>query len=276
MDNLANILDDLVDHITVLKELGQRTIEMDPQIVRDLTAPAAPAARQRTVTGAAAQRQSARKHEPLSKSVLQSSQPLSPAERVQALHEIEAEANHCFDCDRCKTRVKPLTGQGNPNSPDIMFIGPAPDAEDEKAGRTFSGPAGDLLSKMIEAMGYRRDDLFLTNLCKCRADNDRAPLPEEIKACTRFLEEQIRIVRPKTIVVLGEHAIKGLFQNQSHATSPQGAWTQYHGIPVMPTFHPKYILRFRNDAEGQQRQLKSSVWRSLKAVMQLLKRDVPG
>jgi DNA polymerase len=248
---------------------------MDPQIVKDLTAPPKPVVSQKTAPGTDAKRQSRKNHEPLSKSALQSSQPLSPEERTQALREIEAEANHCFDCDRCKTRIKPLIGQGNPNSPDIMFIGPAPDAEDEKAGRTFSGPAGDLLTKMIEAMDYTRGDLFLTNLCKCRADNDRAPLPQEIKACSRFLEEQIRIVRPKSIVLLGEHAIKGLFQNQSHATSPQGAWTQYHGIPVMPTFHPKYILRFQSDAEGQQRQLKSSVWRSLKAVMQLVKRDSP-
>ncbi|MDA3924785.1 MAG: uracil-DNA glycosylase [Kiritimatiellae bacterium] len=273
MDTLTNILDDLADHITVLKELGQRTIEMDPQTVRELTAPVVPVNQQKAIPGMSAKKRTVRKREPLSKSVLQSSKLLSPEERLQELREIETETNHCFDCGLCKSRIKPLIGQGNSNSPDIMFIGPAPDAEDEKAGKTFSGPAGDLLTKMIEAMGYQRGDLFLTNICKCRPANDRPPLQEEIKACTHFLEEQIKIIRPKAIIVLGAHAIKGLFQTQSRSTSPQGAWTQYHGIPVMPTFHPKYILRFHNDAEGQQKQLKSSVWRALKAVMMLLKRD---
>ena len=273
MDNLSNILDDLVDHITVLKELGHRTVEMDPQIVRDITT--APLVAPQPVTPAvkAAKRSTPKTHEPLTKSVLQSSPPLPPEERIQALRELEHEMCHCFECSLSKTRRKPLASQGNPNSPDVMFIGPTPDAEDEKRGQTFSGPAGELLTKMIEAMGYKRDDLFLTNICKCRPENDRAPLPKEMQACTHFLENQIKIVRPKTIVILGEHAIKGLFMNQSRSTSPQGAWTQYHGIPVMPTFHPKYILRFQNDAEGQQRQLKSSVWRALKAVMQLLKKQ---
>ena len=267
MDNLANILDDLVDHITVLKELGQRTVEMDPQIVRNITA-AQPTGKVAKVI----KKQIPKTSEPLTKAVLQNSQPLSAEDRTQELRKIEHETQHCFNCGLCKTRRKPLIGQGNPNSPDIMFIGPAPDAEDERTGQTFSGPDGELLTKMIEAMRYKRDDLFLTNICKCRPENDRAPLPKEMQACTCFLEEQIKIIRPKTIVILGEHAIKGLFINQSRSTSPQGAWTQYHGIPVMPTFHPKYILRFQNDIEGQQRQLKTSVWRALKAVMQLLKR----
>lgn len=128
------------------------------------------------------------------------------------------------------------------------------------------------MTQMIEAMGYQREQVFLTNICKCRPENDRAPLLDEMQACTAFLEEQIRVIRPKTIVVMGEHAIKGLFLNQSGATTPQGEWTQYHGIPVMPTFHPKYILRFQSDAQGQQRKLKSSVWSALQAVMRQVKK----
>lgn len=271
MDNLDNIIDDLTDHITVLKELGQRTIEMDPQIVRDITA-APPSTTQPVAPPTkTAKRSIPKKHEPLTKAVLQSTPPLSPAERIEALRELEHDMRHCFECSLSKIRRKPLAGQGNSNSPDIMFIGAVPDVEDEKTGQVFSGAAGELLTKMIEAMGYKRDNLFLTNICKCRPEKEGAPLPQEMMVCTSFLEKQIKIIRPKTIVLLGEHAIRGLFMNQSGATRPQGAWTQYHGIPVMPTFHPKYILRFRNDAEGQQRKLKSSVWRALKAVMQLLK-----
>jgi len=276
MNDLTHILDDLIDHITVLKELGERSVEMDPQVVRDLNSMRKPLPQSVVAVGTApAKKRARKKREPLTKAVLQNSQPMARAERIQALRELEHELSHCFDCDLCKTRAKPIAGQGNPDNPDIMFIGPAPDAADERSGRVFSGPAGDLLTKMIEAMEYKREDLFLTNICKCRPENDRAPLLKEMKACTHFLEEQIRIVRPKVIVVLGEHAIRGLFLNQSRSTSPQGAWTQYHGLPVMPTFHPKYILRFQNDSAGQQRQLKSSVWRALKAVMQLIKKNRP-
>ena len=250
---------------------------MDPQVVRDLTSVRKPLPQSAMAVGKApAKNQARRKREPLTKAVLQSSPLMTGAERTQALRELEHDMLHCFDCNLCKTRAKPIAGQGNPNNPDIMFIGPAPDVADERNGMVFSGPAGDLLTKMIEAMKYKREDLFLTNICKCRPDNDRAPLLKEMKACTHFLEEQIRIVRPKVIVVLGEHAIRGLFLSQSKATSPQGAWTQYHGLPVMPTFHPKYILRFQNDSDGQQRQLKSSVWRALKSVMQLLNKTKPS
>ncbi len=273
MDNLNRIIDDLIDHINVLKELGQRTIEMDPQIVRDLTAPVARAVQPGLPAAATASRAPQGKREPLSKAMLQNTTPLPPDQRVQELLEIADELRHCSECALCKSRLTPLPGQGNPNSPDVMFVGPAPDAEDEQSGQAFSGASGELLTRMIQAMGYRRDQVFLTNICKCRPENDRAPLSEEMNACRAFLDDQIRIIRPRTIVVLGEYAIRGLFLNQSGSTAPQGAWTQYHGIPVMPTFHPKYILRFQNDAEGQQRQLKNSVWKALQAVMQLTKKQ---
>ena len=269
MDTLTKIIDDLIDHVRVLKETGERTAQVDPQVVRNITAVKKPeATRQQSAAAPVTQR----KREPLSVTVLQSSRPLPPEERKKAMEHLLHEMNHCFDCGLCKNRTTPIVGNGNLNSPDIMFIGPAPDAQDDKSGQAFSGPAGELLTKMVEAMGYKREDVFLTNTCKCRTPNDRAPTMKEMTACSRFLEEQVKIVRPKSIVVLGEHANKGLFHNQRTASQPQGTWTQYHGIPVMPTFHPKYILRFSNDTEGQQKELKRSVWSALKGVMQLLKK----
>lgn len=267
MDSYTSIIDDLMNHINVLKELGQRTVEIEPQVVRDLTAPIVAAVSPKNAAVAQSKVQRAEGRERLSKSVLQCEKPLDAKARVQELEEIAGQVRHCTECALCQSRVKALPGQGNPNSPDIMFIGPAPDADDEQAGETFSGPAGELMTQMIKAMGYDRKEVFLTNICKCRPESDRAPLLDEMQACSAFLEEQIRIIRPKTIVVMGEHAIKGLFLKQSGATAPQGRWTQYHGIPVMPTFHPKYILRFHNDAQGQQKRLKSSVWSALQAVM---------
>lgn len=267
MDSYTCIINDLIDHINVLKELGQRTIEIEPQVVRDLTAPIVAAVSPKSAGVAQSKAQRAEGRERLSKSLLQSTKPLDAEARAQALEEIAGQVRHCTECALCQSRVKALPGQGNPNSPDVMFIGPAPDAEDEQAGETFSGPAGELMTQMITAMGYEREQVFLTNICKCRPENDRAPLLDEMQACTAFLEEQIRIIRPKVIVVMGEQAIKGLFLNQSEAAAPQGRWTQYHGIPVMSTFHPKYILRFQNDAQGQQKRLKISVWSALQAVM---------
>lgn len=141
MDNYTLIINDLIDHINVLKELGQRTIEMDPQVVRDLTAPIVAAVPQAGATVAPTKARSAGPREPLTKSALQSTKPLASEQRVQELAEIAGQVRHCTNCGLCQSRVTPLAGQGNPNSPDVMFIGPAPDAEDEQAGATFSGQA---------------------------------------------------------------------------------------------------------------------------------------
>lgn len=268
MDTLTHIVDDIIDHITVLKELGERTVEMDPQVVRDISAGKATRRTPQTQLSAVPPAPGVpKKREPLSRAVLQSNRPLSPEERTKAMQNLLHEMKHCFDCGLCKNRTSPVVGQGNLNSPDVMFLGAAPDAGDDTTGTAFSGPDGELLSKMIAAMGYKREDVFLTNTCKCRTPNDRAPTMDEMAKCSHYLEEQVKIVRPKIIVVLGEHANKGLFHNQMGASQPQGTWTKYHGIPVMPTFHPKYILRFSNDAEGQQKELKRSVWSALKGVM---------
>jgi DNA polymerase len=269
-DNLASIVDDLIDHVTVLKELGQRSVQMNPQIVRDLTRKTETESRKEVESAPLAPPEEVKKREPLSEAILRNSQPLPLEERRKAMRKLQHEMNRCFDCNLCKNRSKAVAGEGKLDSPDVMFIGPAPDSADDKSGRAFSGPAGELLTKMIEAMGYTREDVFLTNTCKCPTPRDRAPIMKEMENCGHFLEDQIRIVRPKVIVVLGEHANKGLFHNHRTASQPQGVWTKYHGIPVMPTFHPKYILRFSNDAEGQQMDLKRSVWKALKAVMQLL------
>lgn len=269
MDDLNNIIEDLIDHIGVLKELGQRTVQVEPQVVRDILAAKKP---KREQPQSSVTQNRPENREPLSTTVLQSSKPLSLAERETAMRQLRTSMDHCFDCELCKHRKAPVIGEGNLNSPDVMFVGAAPDTEDDRRAGPFSGAAGDLLTKMIEAMGYKREDVFLTNICKCSTPNNRAPTMSEMVSCSHFFEEQVKIVRPRVIVVLGEHANKGLFHNQRTASQPQGTWTKYHGIPVMPTFHPQYILRFSNDTEGHQKDLKRSVWSALKGVMLLLKK----
>lgn len=269
MGELNSIIEDLIDHVSVLKELGQRRAQVDPQVVRDILATKRP---QPTQPQSGVARSMLENREPLSTAVLQSSKPLPLADREAAMRQLQSAMKNCFDCELCKHRKAPVIGEGNLNSPDVMFVGAAPDTEDDRRAGPFSGAAGDLLTKMIEAMGYKREDVFLTNICKCSTPNNRAPTMSEMVSCSHFFEEQVKIVRPRVIVVLGEHANKGLFHNQRTASQPQGTWTKYHGIPVMPTFHPQYILRFSNDTEGHQKDLKRSVWSALKGVMLLLKK----
>jgi DNA polymerase len=169
-----------------------------------------------------------------------------------------------------------VPGQGNPDSPDVMFIGEAPGEEEDQQGLAFVGAAGKFLTKMIEAMGYTREQVFIANICKCRPPRNRAPDEQEMKKCLPFLQEQIRVIRPKAIVLLGNTAIKGLL-NQTGVTRMQGVWTSYEGIPVMPTYHPSYVIRFENsgDATGM-KTVKTQVWNALKLVLARLDRPVPG
>ena len=272
MDTINNIIDDLTDHVRVLKELGKRTVEMDPQVVRDLEKKHESVARtQQTGVQKRKSPVEEEKREPLSRALLQNTKPLNPAERTKAMLQLQQKAFNCSKCGLCKNRRAPVMGQGNLNSPDVMFIGATPGIQDDESGQAFSGEVGKLLTKMINAMGYKREDVYLTNTCKCRTSkpSTQAPTLDEMKECSRFLEEQIKIIRPKTIVVMGEHANRGLFHNQRTASQPQGTWTQFHGIPVMPTFHPGYILRFSKE---HQNKLKRSVWNALTSVMQLVKR----
>jgi DNA polymerase len=158
-----------------------------------------------------------------------------------------------------------------------MFIGEAPGADEDLQGLAFVGAAGQLLAKMIAAMGYSRSDVFIANICKCRPPNNRTPQPEEMQKCLPFLREQIRIIRPKVIVLLGGTAIKGLLDTQTGVSRLQGQWTQYNGIPVMPTYHPAYILRFESlgNSEGS-KTAKTQVWNALKLVLALLGKPVPA
>ena len=148
--------------------------------------------------------------------------------------------------------------------------------DDVEPLRAATWAFGQFLTKMIEAMGYTRDDVFIANICKCRPSNNRTPTADEMRVCLPFLREQIRIVQPKTIVLLGGTAIRGLLATQAGVSRLQGNWTSYEGIPVMPTYHPAYILRFESagDATGLKR-AKTEVWRALKLVLAQLGRTPP-
>lgn len=274
MSEWTDIIDGLADHLALLKELGARSIEVEPAVIRALAARSGAAAAPLPAAVPAPPGRPAATAPPAARP---SATPvLTPAQRRQELAAIAARAEACETCVLRRQRNRCVPGQGNPLSPDVMFIGEAPGADEDRTGEAFVGAAGLLLTKMIAAMGYTRDDVFIANICKCRPTSNRTPAPEEMQACLPLLREQIRIVQPKVIVLLGGTAIRGLLDTQVGVTRMQGQWTRYDGIPVMPTYHPAYILRFESlgDAAGLKR-AKTEVWHALKLVLAQLGRSVP-
>ncbi len=154
-----------------------------------------------------------------------------------------------------------------------MFIGEAPGEAEDRQGLAFVGAAGQFLTKMIAAMGYAREQVFIANICKCRPPNNRTPNPQEMEACLPYLKRQIAAIRPKCIVLLGRTAERGLFSGQ-HIR--RGMWYSYDGVPVISTFHPSYIIRFNpaTDPAGL-RAAKMEVWNTLKLALAKLGKQPP-
>jgi DNA polymerase len=168
------------------------------------------------------------------------------------------------DCQRCKLaggRKTIVFGQGNPNAA-LMFVGEGPGADEDEQGLAFVGKAGQLLTRIIEAIDLKRDDVFIANVIKCRPPQNRNPEPDEIVSCQPFLEAQIRAIRPKVLVGLGKFAGQWLLKTAEPISRIRGRLGQYEGIPVMPTWHPAYLLR--NPAA------KRDVWEDMKVVRGLI------
>jgi uracil-DNA glycosylase family 4 len=170
------------------------------------------------------------------------------------------------DCQRCKlapTRTNLVYGVGNPDA-DLVFVGEAPGADEDAQGEPFVGKAGQLLTKMIEAMGYTRDDVYICNVLKCRPPANRNPEPDEVASCEPFLKRQLAAIRPRIIVALGKFAAQCLLRDDTPITRLRGGFRSYEGIPLMPTLHPAYLLRDPSK--------KKLAWDDLKAVNAALAR----
>lgn len=172
----------------------------------------------------------------------------------------------CKKCSLHATRTNTVPGQGNGRRPEVMFIGEAPGADEDEQGLAFVGRAGQLLTKMIVAMGFSRDEVFIANIAKCRPPDNRQPTPEEMATCIPYLKQQIAAVQPRTIVALGAVSLKGLLGLTGIATL-RGHWHSYEGIDLMPTFHPAYLLR--------NPPAKKEVWEDLQMVLKRLGRKPP-
>ncbi len=197
-----------------------------------------------------------------------SSIPERPVDPEKALQAVKDEIGDCRRCRLASGRKTIVYGQGNPRA-ELMFIGEGPGAEEDEQGLAFVGRAGHLLTDIIEkGLRMRRADVWIGNVIKCRPPQNRNPEPDEIVACQPFLEAQIRAIRPRVLVGLGKFGAQWLLKTAQPITRLRGQVGEYEGIPVMPTYHPAYLLR--NPAG------KKDVWEDMKTVLRLLGRSVPG
>jgi uracil-DNA glycosylase len=165
--------------------------------------------------------------------------PRDPRALLAALRE---EIGDCKRCKLCERRTNIVFGVGAPHAK-LMFVGEGPGADEDAQGEPFVGRAGQKLNEMIQAIGLERKDVYIANVVKCRPPGNRDPEPDEVATCSPFLFRQIAILRPKVIVALGSPATKTLLDTRAGITSLRGRWGSFLGIPVMPTFHPAFLLR---------------------------------
>lgn len=189
-----------------------------------------------------------------------------PAAR-SALEAVRAELGDCRRCPLHRTRRHLVFGEGNPEA-ELVFVGEAPGADEDAQGRPFVGQAGQLLTKIIAAMGLERDEVYICNILKCRPPGNRNPLPEEIALCEPFLIRQIEAISPRVICALGTFAARTLLKSDAPISGLRGRFHSFLGIPVMPTYHPAYLLR----NAGAKRQ----AWEDVQGVMKILGGRQPG
>jgi uracil-DNA glycosylase family 4 len=194
--------------------------------------------------------------------------PLEPDEKQRRLDVLAQTVKACTRCALHAGRIQTVFARGTGTS-GLCFVGEGPGADEDEQGFPFVGKAGQLLDKMIGAMGFSRDEVYVCNIVKCRPPNNRKPEPEEMAACMPYLEEQLATLQPQVIVALGATAVQGIFGTSEGITRLRGRWKLYKGeVPVMPTFHPAFLLRTPA--------AKKEVWDDLQAVLRQMGRAVPA
>ena len=289
------LLDGAIQHLQELKERGVRFVSVSPDTLAGLTqarpaaparsasAPPVPAPRPVAAPPAKPMPITPKPAEPKPALAQTLSLPLpgetpapaaapalSPEARAAAFAELRQRALACVRCPNlASARKNVVFGVGDINA-QLMFIGEAPGADEDDQGEPFVGKAGQLLTKIIQAMGLTRDSVYIGNILKCRPDTpgqasgNRKPTPEEMQTCITYLHEQIDLIRPRVIVALGGTAVEGLLGKTLGITKLRGQWRTYRGIPLMPTYHPAYLLR--NQAPSEKRR----VWEDMLQVMEKL------
>jgi uracil-DNA glycosylase family 4 len=198
----------------------------------------------------------------------------SGASKFDMLGLVRVRVSVCMKCPHlASSRTQTVFGVGNPEA-DVMFIGEAPGADEDAQGEPFVGRAGQLLTRIIETMGFRRGDVYIANILKCRPDlprgstGNRPPTPVEMQTCRPYLMEQIDIIQPKVLVALGAVAVEGLLGTRGTMRELRGRWHSYNGTPLMITYHPAYLLRNQSPSE------KRKVWEDMLLVLERLERPI--
>lgn len=205
---------------------------------------------------------------------------IAAADKPAAFATLRERALACTKCPHLVTTRKSVVfGVGDPNA-QLMFVGEAPGADEDQQGEPFVGRAGQLLTRIIQATGLTRDTVYIANVLKCRPDTpgqsygNRKPRADEMATCLPYLLEQIQLIQPRVIVALGGTAVEGLFgQTEVRITRLRGSWISFHGTPVMPTFHPSYVLR-AEDGPDKGRATKRQVWEDMLQVMERLEMPI--
>ena len=160
----------------------------------------------------------------------------------ETLNELQQSFNNCDKCKLCRTRQNIVFGVGNPNA-DIMFIGEGPGGDEDRQGEPFVGKAGQLMNKAFDIVGIKREEVYIANIVKCRPPNNRDPEEDEIQACMDYLRNQVIIIKPKIIVLLGRIALQDILGKEYKITASRGKWVEKKDIMYMPTWHPAALLR---------------------------------
>jgi len=189
--------------------------------------------------------------------------PLSDREKPAGLLErIRFELGDCHRCRLGQTSTRLVFGAGSPDA-DLLFVGEAPGRDEDLKGEPFVGRAGQLLTRIIQAIDLRREDVYICNVIKCRPPENRNPLPEEIESCEPFLLKQVEAIKPKVICALGKFAAQTLLRTDAPISTLRGRFHDYHGIPLMPTYHPAYLLR--------NPKMKREVWEDVQKIQRKLR-----
>lgn len=186
----------------------------------------------------------------------------APQNPILSLDRVRSELGDCKRCKLYKTRRTIVFGEGNEKAT-LMFIGEGPGYDEDAQGRPFVGKAGQLLTKIIQSINLRREEVYITNIIKCRPPQNRNPQPDEIKSCHPFLMKQIDVIKPKIICALGTFSAQTLLQTDSKITTLRGTFYEVNGIQVIPTYHPAFLLR--------NPERKKEVWEDMKKIAEYLK-----
>jgi DNA polymerase len=265
-DDYQRLLTAAIDHLECLKKSGVDFITVDRAILAELGQPRKFSAAVQRANVVSATIEPAK----VENKSLANGESSARSTKEKAMSELREKTLLCLKCaNLASSRKNVVFGVGDVESP-LMFVGEAPGADEDAQGEPFVGKAGQLLTKIIETMGFSRDTVYIANVLKCRPDTpgqtagNRKPTADEMKTCLPYLLEQIDIIKPRVIVALGATAVEGLFGKPMPITKLRGNWQTFRDTPVMPTFHPAYLLR--NQAMSEKRK----VWEDMLQVLEKL------